>query len=60
MEEAVEEAAEEALNPEDLKAKRKAKAEEIASLKRLQFKEILKEIPKTSNIVFEPFSRSWT
>jgi hypothetical protein len=60
VEEAVEEAAEEALNPEDLKAKRKAKAEEIAGLKRLQFEEILKEIPKTSDIVFEPFSPSWT
>ena len=51
----MEEAVEKALNLEDLKAKRKAKAEEIAGLKRLQFEEILKKIPKTSDIVFEPF-----
>ena len=53
VEGAVEEAATEAV--EDLKAKRKAKAEEIAGLKRLQFEEILKKIPKTSDVVFEPF-----
>jgi hypothetical protein len=40
---------------EDLKAKRNAKAEEITSLKMLQFKEILRKIPKTSDVVFEPF-----
>src|SRR5271168_2888103 len=54
VEEAVEEAVDEAI--EDHKAKRKAKAEEIAGLKRLQFEEILKKIPKTSDVVFEPFS----
>jgi hypothetical protein len=53
--EVVEEAVEEAIE-EDHKAKRKAKAEEIAGLKRLQFEEILKKIPKTSDVVFEPFS----
>jgi hypothetical protein len=53
---AVEEAVEEAVNLEDLKAKRKAKAEEIAGLKKLQFEEILKKIPKASDVVFEPFS----
>ena len=47
--------ADEAVNPEDLKAKRKAKAKEVAGLKMLQFKEILMEIPKTSDVVFEPF-----
>jgi len=52
IEEATEKAIKEALNLEDLKAKRKAKAEEIAGLKRLQFEEILKKISKTSNIVF--------
>jgi hypothetical protein len=48
------------MNPKDLKAKRKAKAEEIAGLKRLQFEEILKKILKTSNVVFELFSPSRT
>jgi hypothetical protein len=62
VEEAVEEAIEESILEatdeavEDLRAKRKAKTEEIAGLKRLQFEEILKKIPKTSDVVFEPFS----
>jgi len=56
IEEAMLEAANEAVNLEDLKAKRKAKAEEVAGLKMLQFNEILKKIPKTSDVVFEPFS----